>query len=101
MWTIDHEADIESDLSAFHRVDDPMTLTGPRYFLLALRLTAYAGVMAARAETLRQAERDGVDAPHGGARRESTGAQPARVSDDTALAMLSLDGSIEHVKGGD
>lgn len=99
MWTLDYEADIASDLSAFHRIDDPMTIDGPRYFSLAPRLSAYSGVMAARAEKIRQDEREGVSGAHSAAPTTSgsSAARPNRVSDDTALAMLSAEGWLEHV----
>lgn len=99
MWTVDYEADIASDLSAFHRIDDPMTIDGPRYFSLAPRLSAYSGVMAARAEMLRQEERDGGSVAHSAAptHSASSAARPARVSDDAALAMLASEGWLEHV----
>jgi hypothetical protein len=48
MWVVDHLADIESDFSVFHRVDDPLALAGPEFFRKAYRLGAYSGVMAAR-----------------------------------------------------
>jgi hypothetical protein len=38
-------ADIESDMSAIHRVDDVYSLPGPRFFRLAWRLAAYQGCM--------------------------------------------------------
>ena len=43
---LDHLDDVASDLSAFHRVDDPMRLSSSRYFLLAERLPAYQGAVA-------------------------------------------------------
>lgn len=101
MWTVDYEADIASDLSAFHRVDDPMTIDGPRFFSLALRLAAYSGVLAARAAKLREDERKGVSGAHGAAPATSTPEQPSRVSDDTALAMLATEGWAEHATEGD
>lgn len=48
MWTVVHLEDIESDFSVFHRVDDPLSLAGPEFFRKATRLSAYAGVLAAR-----------------------------------------------------
>jgi hypothetical protein len=48
MWVVDHLADLESDFSVFHRVDDPLSLPGPEFFRKAFRLSAYSGVMAAR-----------------------------------------------------
>lgn len=47
--------DIESDLSVFHRIDDPHLLDGPRYFRLVWRLAAYQGVMQARVNAQQQA----------------------------------------------
>lgn len=95
MWTLDYQADIESDLSAFHRIDDPMTIPGPRYFALVVRLAAYAGVLAARAEEYREREKSGSHGAHSAAQRGGTAAAPQRVADDAALAMLS-DGWVEH-----
>lgn len=100
MWTIDYEADIASDLSAFHRIDDPMQIDGPRYFSLAIRLAAYAGVLAARAEKIRQDEREAGSGAHSAARGTSTPARPARVDDDVLLASLA-DGWVEHVTEGE
>ncbi len=45
---VDHLADLESDFSVLHRVDDPLDLPGPEFFRKAYRLPAYAGVMQAR-----------------------------------------------------
>lgn len=99
MWTLDYEADIASDLSAFHRIDDPATIDGPRYFSLAPRLSAYSGVMAARAEILRQEQEGLGSGAHsaGVSSSSSSAARPSRVDDDTALAMLAADGWLEHV----
>lgn len=107
MWTVDHEADIASDLSAFHRVDDPMQIDGPRYFSLALRLAAYAGVIAAIVEKKRQEEKNG---PHGGySAAPGTGSAtpnpgtPSRVPDSVALGMIADDPrwAPEIVKAGE
>jgi hypothetical protein len=59
---LDYLDDIESDLSAFHRIDDLYALDGPRFFRLAVRLTSYAGVMQARAVALEE-ERKGGSSP--------------------------------------
>jgi hypothetical protein len=45
-----HLDDIESDLSAFHRIDDMWAMEAGRFFRLAYRLPAYQGAMRARAE---------------------------------------------------
>lgn len=100
MWTIDYEADIASDLSAFHRVDDPMQIDGPRYFSLAIRLAAYSGVLAARAEKMRQDEREGGSGARSAAQRTSTHSAPARVDDDVLIASLA-DGWVEHAIEGE
>jgi hypothetical protein len=45
MWTGAHLADIESDMSVFHRVDDIWAMPPARFFMLAYRLPAYRGAM--------------------------------------------------------
>lgn len=40
--------DVVSDLSSFHRVDDPESLSADRLWALVERLPAYDGVLAAR-----------------------------------------------------
>lgn len=45
---LDHLADLESDFSAIHRVDDIYQLDGPRFFRLAWRISAYKGVIHMR-----------------------------------------------------
>lgn len=69
----------------FHRVDDPLSLPGAQFFSLAIRLGAYAGVMAARIAKLQEDEREG----RGG--RGHAG----NVSDEVALAQLD-DGWLER-----
>lgn len=100
MWTLDYEADIASDLSAFHRVDDPMTIDGPRYFSLAPRLAAYSGVLAARVAKMREDERTGASGAHSAAQPASTPERPSRVGDDVAIAMLAAEGWAEHETEG-
>ena len=53
-----HLADLASDFSAIHGVRDMLALPGPVFFALAYRLSAYQGVMAARA-----AEQEDGDPP--------------------------------------
>lgn len=101
MWIVesDREADIASDLSAFHRVDDPMQIDGPRYFSLAQRLTAYSGVMGAIAAEHHRQQQEGASGAHGAS--QGTNSAPARVSEEVALAQLS-DGWVEHnTEGGE
>jgi len=52
LWIVECEEDVASDLSVFHRIDDPDQLDGPRYFLLAERLPFYAGACQGRARML-------------------------------------------------
>ena len=49
-WCLDHLDDIESDLSAIHRIDDMWAMDGPRFHRFARRLPAYRGAMRAVAE---------------------------------------------------
>lgn len=95
MHVIDYEADIESDLSVFHRVDDPLTLDGPRYFRLALRLPAYMGVMQARAAEERENDGGGRHTQTQAPTSPGTPAKPTRVSESVILAQLA-DGWVEH-----
>lgn len=98
MWIAEHETDVASDLSVFHRIDDPAELAAPKYFELAFRLGAYAGVIAARIEAEREEERKrGDSSPTGRTSPGAAPSEPTRVADTTAIAMLS-DGWVEHVK---
>lgn len=99
MWVVDYEADIASDLSAFHRVDDPMTISAVRYFSLAVRLSAYAGVMAARAEALRQERENGHGGPRAGT--AAGGQAVEHVPEAVALGMLAGDGWVEIAREDD
>lgn len=44
MWTLGHLDDLDADFARFYGVDW-QTLTGPRFFSRAQRVTAYGGVM--------------------------------------------------------
>lgn len=44
---LDLQDEIESDLSVFHRIDDPMQLGSSRYFRLCERLHLYPGAVRA------------------------------------------------------
>lgn len=69
VWIVDHLDDIDSDLSAFHRIDDLWSMPAPRFFKLAWRLPAYAGVMQSRA--LAEQQRDQPSSPAASARAPS------------------------------
>ncbi len=83
MWVLDYLEDIDSDMSVFHRVDDARTmLPGPLYFERAERLTAYAGVMQARALESR--------------RRAGNTGPSTKVSDTAMLERLAGEGWVER-----
>jgi hypothetical protein len=48
LWIPAYLADIESDMSAVHRIDDIWSMPSARFFRLAHRLPAYQGVMRER-----------------------------------------------------
>lgn len=50
MWVLDHLADIASDFSVLHRVDDIGETRSSVFFAFAHRLPAYQGVMRLRAK---------------------------------------------------
>ena len=56
-WIPDYLDDLDADFRAFYGEPDMLGLSGPRFFALAERTFAYGGVMAARAEASRAAER--------------------------------------------
>ena len=56
-WVTDHLADLESDLSVLHRVDDMWSMPGAKFLRLAKRTVAYLGVMQARAQALIDADK--------------------------------------------
>lgn len=62
MWVGDRLADVESDMSVFHRVDDIRQMPPARFFMLAHRLPAYRGVMREVA-LAQQRDRDAEPVP--------------------------------------
>lgn len=91
---MDHEEDIASDLSAFHRIDDPFSIPGPRYFSLAYRLVAYRGVMR-ELMVAQQQEAEGNYSQHAGA-----GEKVAMVPAEALVTSLAADGWGEIRKEG-
>ena len=93
MWIVEEEAeaDVASDLSAFHRIDDVDAIDGPRYFSLAQRLTAYAGVRAAVVAERRYREE------HGGSGTQSAGRGGATQAPEAAV-LADVSEWVEHVK---
>lgn len=98
MWVLDYLDEIESDLSVFHRVDDPMQISSSRYYRLAERLVHYDGALRHVLATEREGQpavavqQEGPPLPEG-----------AVVVDlDTAVLMANDDPSfpgIEYVRG--
>ena len=91
MWIVEEEAeaDVASDLSAFHRIDNVDAIDGPRYFSLAQRLTAYSGVRAAVIAERRYREEHG-----GRGQQSSRGASQA----PEAAVLADVSEWVEHVK---
>lgn len=55
MWVLDYEDDVDADFLAIYGIDlEQADVSGPRFFALAHRLTAYTGVLAARVEEERE-----------------------------------------------
>lgn len=94
MWIVEEEAeaDVASDLSAFHRIDDVDAIDGPRYFSLAQRLTAYSGVRAAVIAERRYREEHGGGGTQGGGGRGGATQAP-----ETAV-LAEVSEWVEHVK---
>ncbi|MFF7130402.1 hypothetical protein [Streptomyces sp. NPDC008240] len=75
MWVLNHQADIDADFLAIYGIDlCEQEVDGPRYFALAYRLTAYQGVLAARADEEREERPAASSTPT----RTSTTAEPSR-----------------------
>lgn len=82
-WITEHEEDIDSDLSVFHRIDDPDELDGPRYFRLVERLKFYPGAVQNAALMERQQRDAGPQIP------VMLGQQVVKVNDAAAAAALT------------
>jgi len=85
---LDHLADVESDLSAFHRIDSMMTVPGPRFFRLAIRLSAYAGIMQARVAAVANDDQPPTPTAQAAGR---PGTRDTYVPDTVTAASVALD----------
>jgi hypothetical protein len=87
MWVLGYLPDLESDFSAFHRVDDIYLMSSARFFILANRLPAYQGVLAAR---VMQEQEDQKPAPRAGTgeTRRVLDASHESIRSDPALAGI-------------
>ena len=82
-WVLDHLDDLDADFLAIYGIDlEQVDISAARYFALAHRLTAYTGVMAARAEA-------------GQERREPRSSTPTRTSTPAAPAQRGSSGTTE------
>lgn len=88
-WVLDHEADVASDMSAFHRVDDHLAMPGPRFFSLAHRLPAYRGVLRLRAEQVISEDAAATAAVTGGATPSAGAPAGGRVQVDATAETLA------------
>lgn len=85
---IDHLADLESDFSAVHRVDDIFAMDGPRFMRMAWRLPAYQGVMRMRFVELADTEPAApVAQPH-------PGGEPERGVKRVSLVAATVDATL-------
>lgn len=86
MWVLNHDADIDADFLAVYGIDlYEQEVSGPRYFALAHRLTAYQGVMAARVEE----ESEDQPASNTPTRTSDTAAPAGRGSSETTEVSLT------------
>jgi hypothetical protein len=60
--------EVESDMSAFHRVDDVRAMPALRFINFAMRLVAYKGIVRALAETEKAESATPQSAPRAAAR---------------------------------
>lgn len=81
----DHLLDIASDLSAFHRIDDPGEMEAAVFFGLVFRLPAYAGALAAVAARESREQGGGRRGP-AKYERNSAMANNARAADSAPAA---------------
>jgi len=87
MWVLDHLDDLDADFLAIYGIDlEEHEISARRYFALAHRLTAYTGVMAARAET----EREDQPAPSSTPTRTSSTPAPARDNETSEVSLTAF-----------
>lgn len=83
-WVNRYLVDVEADFRTFYRLTpaDVVRMSGPHFLALAWRLTAYSGVVAARAS----AEEENGTAPARGEPGGPVEATPLALRSDPALA---------------
>lgn len=87
MWLPAWLPDIESDMSAVHRVDDIHSMPAPRFFALAWRLPHYRGVMRDRVTAL---QREQEDEPGAVPAQSSGQSDPARKTAPAPVTEAAL-----------
>jgi hypothetical protein len=80
---LDYLDDLDADFRVFYRVDDIEQLSGPQFFALAVRVSAYQGVMAARI-----AEQQDDSSPSSGGEVRQVEATRTAVTADPVLGSL-------------
>ena len=79
---LDHQEDLDADFLAIYGIDlEQVEISGPRYFALAHRLTAYSGVMAARVDQ---------EQNHGSSTTRTRGEEAPRRHDSSESKEVSL-----------
>lgn len=99
MWVPAHLADVESDMSAVHRVDDIHSMPAARFFQLAWRLPHYRGVVRDLVLRWQQEAEEGQSAPAARpAQQQRPGpAQSRQVEPVTEAALADEDPAIRNI----
>jgi hypothetical protein len=63
MWVLDHLDDLESDFSAVHGIENMYDLPSRKFLAMAMRISAYEGVMSARLVKKHEAGQQGPTPP--------------------------------------
>lgn len=74
---LDYLDDLAADFRVFYRVDDFDELSGPQFLSLALRVSAYQGVLAARLSTEQHDDSDQQEVRRVESSREELSRDPA------------------------
>ncbi len=96
----DYLPEIASDLSAFHRIDDPGEMEAAVFFMLAYRLPAYQGAMAAAAAQQQQGGGGTRGRSAGRYERGSAQANNARTADTAPPATPAALAQVNAQLGG-
>lgn len=92
---LDHLADLESDFSRFHGIDDIYSMPGPKFLAFCWRIAAYDGMMARRIEAQNHKPEPvptrTEQAPPAPARSNGPGRPPMpKGANDVSLAAFTL-----------